>query len=291
VKKDDKIAFLAIPIVHALGILFIFFIGSDSWHHWKLGNALYPITLAFIIQWLAFIPAYSKRTEHSYDLVGGMTFIAVVSLSLYLSVQQTTRSYILYVMICIWAIRLSLFLFYRIKRSGRDSRFDKIKNSFPRFFFAWSTQALWISFTLAPTLAVILSEQAIGVDSYLIIGALIWIIGMTIEITADLQKLSFKSKKENQDKYIETGLWSISRHPNYFGEIFIWIGIAVIAFPVLSGWQYLTLTSPLLIYSLLRYISGVPLLEKYADNKWGHLDSYNKYKKQVPILFPKLPYR
>ena len=94
--------------------------------------------------------------------------------------------------------------------------------------------------------------------------------------------------RNNKGKFISTGLWSRSRHPNYFGEITLWSGVSVIAFTSLNGIGYVALVSPLFVYMLLSKGSGIPLLEKSADKKWGQDVAYQDYKKNTPVLFPKL---
>ena len=286
--KEDTKALLAMPIVLLVAIGFIVVIGSEQWATVNLTKALYPVALAFSLQWIAFVPAYLKKTEMFYDLVGGSSFICVAGLCLLFAPAYSLQSVVLFTMVVLWAGRLGIFLFIRIKRSGKDGRFDEIKQSFPRFLIAWTAQGLWITFTLAPVMAVVLSGKQPGFDLFFVIGSLIWLFGYTFEVVADLQKYQFKSDPENDDKFIKSGLWSISRHPNYFGEITLWVGVAIIALPSLSGWQYFTLSSPLFVYCLLRYISGIPMLEKSADKRWGHLDIYKKYKRTTPLLVPAL---
>lgn len=286
--KEDTKAWLALPVVILAGAVFVIIIGSSQWLAIDSRTAFYPVAFAFVLQWIAFVPAYLKKTEKFYDLVGGFSFIAVTGFCIWMESAQSIRALVLFLMVILWAGRLGIFLFIRIKRAGKDSRFDAIKQSFPRFLIAWTVQGLWITFTLAPVMAVILSEKQSGMDAFLIVGSLIWIFGYTFEATADFQKYRFKMDSENEGAFIHSGLWSVSRHPNYFGEITLWIGVAVIAFPALSGWQYFTLSSPVLVYCLLRYISGIPLLEKSADKRWGHLESYQKYKDTVPALVPDL---
>jgi steroid 5-alpha reductase family enzyme len=286
--KKDKKALLALPVTLLLAVGFIIVIGSTTWASVDLTTALYPVMLAFVLQWIAFVPAYLKKTEMFYDLVGGMSFICVAGLCLLLAPNYSLRSVVLFTMVVLWAGRLSVFLFIRIKRSGKDGRFDEIKQSLPRFLIAWTVQGLWITFTLAPVMAVILSVRQYGIDTFFVVGSLIWLFGYAFEVVADLQKYRFKSDPDNKGKFIRHGLWSVSRHPNYFGEITLWIGVAVIALPTLGGWQYFTLSSPLFIFCLLRYISGVPMLEKSADERWGDLESYQEYKRSVPLLVPAL---
>ncbi len=99
----------------------------------------------------------------------------------------------------------------------------------------------------------------------------------------------FKEDPNNKDKFISHGLWAWSRHPNYFGEILLWIGIAIIAFPIFKNWDYLALISPFFIYYLLVNVSGIPMLEKAADKKWGTNEDYISYKDRTNILFLKKP--
>ena len=111
----------------------------------------------------------------------------------------------------------------------------------------------------------------------------------SILIAADSQKSHFRANPANKDEFIRTGLWAWSRHPNYFGEIALWIGITVAALPALSGWQYVTLISPIFVLILIGRVSGVPLLEAKADRKWGGREDYEQYKASTPVLVPRPP--
>jgi len=157
-----------------------------------------------------------------------------------------------------------------------------------RFFNAWTLQGLWVTVSLAPALAAMTSTKSYDQPVFLWAGLAIWGLGMTLEVVADHQKSVFKSQPENQNQFIQTGLWSVVRHPNYLGEIILWFGVAVAAFPVLEGWQFLTMISPFFITFLLTRISGIPLLEKRGAQKWGHLEAYQEYLKHTPSLIPRL---
>jgi steroid 5-alpha reductase family enzyme len=124
---------------------------------------------------------------------------------------------------------------------------------------------------------------------FALVGFLLWILGFGIEVIADRQKSKFRADPQNAGKFINTGLWSWSRHPNYFGEILLWIGVAVITIPVLSGWQWLTLISPIFVAILLTRVSGIPILESLADEKWGGQAEYENYKGKTSLLIPKPP--
>jgi steroid 5-alpha reductase family enzyme len=146
-----------------------------------------------------------------------------------------------------------------------------------------------VTLSLAAALAAITTELRLPLGVFALIGFLVWVFGFGFEVIADRQKSQFKESPDNEGKFINTGLWSWSRHPNYFGEIVLWIGVALIAFPVLRGWQLITLISPIFIILLLTRISGVPMLETRADEKWGGQDDYESYKANTPVLIPRPP--
>ncbi len=245
--------------------------------------------LAFMVNWVAFIPAAIKRTEHYYDLTGGLTYITVTIVAVLLSSSLDLRSAIVAGMVMFWSIRLASFLFMRISRAGKDSRFDVIKHRPMRFFLAWTLQGLWVLLTAACALAIITggNREPLGIIGY--VGIAIWTIGILIEIVADQQKSAFRADPDNKGKFINTGLWAWSRHPNYFGEIVLWTGMAIIAIPVLQGWQWATLISPVFVFFLLTKVSGVPMLEEAADERWGGQDDYEAYKQKTPVLMMKPP--
>ncbi|MFX1508247.1 MAG: DUF1295 domain-containing protein [Promethearchaeota archaeon] len=285
-KKD--IQFLVAIIIILFIAVFLGFAGSQGGVTILGGIPIFALCvfLAFVIQWIAFIPAYIKKTEKFFDLTGSLTYITVILLAVALSPETDIRSLLLMSLVSIWALRLGIFLFRRIMREGEDKRFKEIKQSASRFLLTWTIQGLWVSFTLAAALAAITVERRTVFGLIGLVGVLVWIIGFGFEVIADYQKSKFRSVPENEGKFITTGLWSISRHPNYFGEILLWIGIALIALPTLEGWRWITLISPVFVTLLLTKVSGVPLLEKRADDKWGGQEEYEEYKKRTPVLIP-----
>ena len=247
--------------------------------------------VSFLVHWMAFIPSYAFKTEKYYDICGTLAYILVLLTAIYLTTSASesslrTRSIIVIGLVLIWAMRLGFFLFIRVLKAGEDRRFREVKQKFSGFLVWWTLSALWVFLTTVNVLVMIINNVSYYDDYYFQIGLVVWIAGFSFEVIADEQKRKFRSQPSNKDQFISTGLWSISRHPNYFGEILLWIGMAVIAFPTLQGWQYISLISPIFIYLLLTRMSGVNLLEKYADEKWGGDETYQVYKRDTPVLFP-----
>jgi steroid 5-alpha reductase family enzyme len=247
------------------------------------------IAIAFIIQFIAFIPAFLQQTETFFDLTGSITYLTVTLVAVLFSRAADARAYLLAALVAVWAIRLGTFLFQRVRAAGEDRRFREIKTSFFRFLVTWTLQGLWVSFTLAAALAAITTENKVELGVFALVGLIVWVLGFGIEVVADGQKSQFRANPENAGKFINTGLWAWSRHPNYFGEIILWIGVAIIAAPTLRGWQWLTMVSPVFIVILLTRISGVPMLEERADKKWGGQPEYEDYKAKTPVLIPRPP--
>jgi steroid 5-alpha reductase family enzyme len=288
-KKTDRNALVAFPIVVLIGAGVA--VAGSQGGATAFGVPVFALAvgLAFLIQWLAFIPAYLLQSEGFFDLTGSLTYIAVTTIAVLLVQLVDYQSLLLLALVVIWAARLGSYLFRRIRKAGRDARFDAIKPSFMRFLNAWTLQGLWVTLTLAAALAAITSTVRKDLGPFALIGTLVWAAGFAIEATADVQKSRFRADARNKGTFIHSGLWAWSRHPNYFGEITLWIGVALIALPVLRGWQYVTLISPAFVFLLLTRVSGVPLLEKRAAEKWGGRDDYEAYKERTPVLIPRPP--
>lgn len=276
-------------IVLSLGLATAYLGGQYGAQFGPLSVFMICAIWAFVVNWIAFIPANLYKTEKYYDLVGAFTNSTIILLAAFLSGPLSTRAIIVTVFVVIWALRLGSFLFKRISLDGADSRFDKIKASPMRFLNAWNLQALWVILTTACAVGIVTSgnDKPLGVIAY--IGMAIWLIGFAIEVVADKQKRIFRANPAHKGQFITTGLWSWSRHPNYFGEITLWCGIAILALPILSGSQYIVLISPIFVTLLLTRVSGIPLLEASSDKKWGGSADYEAYKKRTPILILKPP--
>lgn len=259
---------------------------SNGWPVFLIAGAW-----AFVVNWLVFVPSALAKTEKYYDLTGSFTYISTIGLALFLSSPNSARAVIVAALVCIWAFRLGSFLFMRISRDGHDSRFDAIKVDPIRFLITWTLQGLWVLLTSACALAIITSNKVVGLDLFFWLGLAVWVIGFGFEVIADRQKSAFRAIPENKGKFINTGLWAWSRHPNYFGEIVLWTGIAIMALPILSGWQWACLISPIFVTLLLTRVSGVPLLTKKAREKWGDDPDWKAYFENTPTLIPRKPRR
>ncbi len=249
--------------------------------------------ISFAIHWLLFLPSYIFQTEKFYDLTGSLTYITVLSFVVF--IKQTAvheildlRSLLLYFCIMIWTVRLGGFLFWRVLKDGHDKRFKTILPSFSQLFMTWTLSAAWVFIQSLSALVALsaLVQVEMGVIGWIGLG--LWIFGFGFQVLADYQKTKFKSNPSNEGKFITGGLWDFSRHPNYFGEVTLWIGISVIAVPVMSGLQYVSLISPVFGFLLIYFVSGVRMLEHRSDKKWGEKPEYQEYKRNTPVFFPKL---
>ena len=246
------------------------------------------LIVAVLLQIIFFIPSFLLKTEKYYDLVGSLTYITTVSLAYFAVEDKTMIDSIIYFYVMVWALRLGIYLFRRVRNDGKDVRFEKAKRHFFWFLQYWMGQALWVSLTACAAIIAILSPEDDALPVLAMVGMTLWLSGFTIETISDYQKRVFRKEYNSTEAFIHTGLWARSRHPNYFGEITLWTGIAVIALNTLSGIEYMTLVSPVFVYILLTRMSGVNLLERIADERYGHLEEYQLYKRNTPVLFPKL---
>jgi steroid 5-alpha reductase family enzyme len=243
------------------------------------------LLVSLAIQIVMFIPAFLFKTDKLTDISYGLTFI-ILSLITLLTNKLSGLKIVLFAMILIWGLRLAFYLFIRILKAKKDSRFDNIRGSFFKFLGFWVLQGITVFVILIPAL-LFFNAASTPLMPLTIIGLVIWIIGISIEGIADLQKNKFKNNPANKDKFIQSGLWKYSRHPNYFGEMLCWTGIYLFTLPALLSSAFnalIGIISPLYIILLIRFVSGVPKLEKYADDKWGKDKAYQEYKRKTSLV-------
>jgi steroid 5-alpha reductase family enzyme len=249
--------------------------------------------IIYVVQGVGFTHAVYRNTEHFYDLTGSLSFIGASIAAASLAQPLSMHGLVVLAMVIIWALRLGSFLFVRVREVGEDQRFRQIKTSKSRFALVWTLQGLWVSLTSCAALTAALAAKPMSTLSpmafaAIALGTSVWLLGFVIEVVADRQKASFRRDPANAGQFIQTGLWHRSRHPNYWGEIMLWLGVAITASPALQGLQWLVWISPLFVYLLLTRVSGIPTLEKRAKQMWGSDPDYHRYVAATPRLFPKL---
>ncbi|XP_014779339.1 uncharacterized protein LOC106875624 [Octopus bimaculoides] len=240
----------------------------------------------FGIQWAVWSVSAALKTDKFYDCTGLSTFILLACVSLKWGKSMFVRQQVQTGMVCAWATRLGVYLVRRIMKAGSDSRFDIVKRRPLKFLIYWTVQGVWILFTLMPTLILNYKtvDKPIGYQDYA--GWTLWAIGFLFESIADYQKSKFRAKPSNKGKYIRSGLWSISRHPNYFGEILLWLGLYITAQKTMEGYENVSIFSPIFVAFLLIKVSGIPILEKTSFERWGTTPSYVDYVQSTAKLIP-----
>lgn len=244
------------------------------------------VALAFLVQWVGFLYSWRAQTERYFDLTGSLTYIGLTVVALLVGGPRDARTWLLAAMVIVWAARLGTYLFRRIRSSGSDDRFAEILPDTPRLFLVWTIQGLWVTFTALAAWTAMTTTPGRPLGWLSLLGGLLWLGGFVLEVTADAQKSAFRRNPPNKGEFIRTGVWSRSRHPNYFGEIVTWTGVFLVAAPVLHGWQWVALVSPVFVTVLLTRVSGIPMLEKKADRRWGDRADYREYKRTTPVLIP-----
>ncbi len=245
---------------------------------------LFSFLVILGLQVFFFLIAYAFKTDKVTDLAYGISFF----ITLWLVFLSSTFSFgkLLFVLaVTIWGMRLATYLFIRILKIDKDKRFDAIRKDFWDFFKFWMFQAISIWVILFPYIWVV-NQPVVEIKSLVYFGLFVWFIGLVVETVADWQKFQFKNNPENKGKWVNLGLWKYSRHPNYFGEILCWLGLYIAVFPYLSGWEYLTIISPIYITYLLVFVSGIPILEKRYDPKYAGNSKYQQYKSTTSVLIP-----
>lgn len=254
-------------------------------------DILTTLLASLAIQAAFFAFAASFKTDKVTDLSYSLSFallalILVLGNRAFAPVQLVAAAAVV-----LWAARLGVYLLARILRIGKDSRFDDKRGDFLKFLGFWILQAVTVWVVMLPVAVLLSLPSPAPFDALSIAGIAAWAIGFAIEAASDAQKYSFRNRPENKGRWIESGLWKYSRHPNYFGEILQWWGLFALALPSLGGSMLFTAIGPLFITFLLLFVSGVPLLEKGAEERYGQDPAYRAYKLRTSVLVPLPPRR
>jgi steroid 5-alpha reductase family enzyme len=235
-----------------------------------------------------FLVALARRDNSIVDIAWGPGFLLVAGLHLALPPAPTPRQILISALILVWAVRLALHIARRAKGRGEDFRYAAWRKAWGRWFLLRSyLQIFWLqgAFLLLVALPLPIVHAAppapwTALDAA---GLALWAFGFALESAADAQLVRFRKNPERRSRFLTTGLWRWSRHPNYFGEAIQWWGLFLIAASVRGGWR--AVISPLVITLLLRYVSGVPLLErKHKDNP-----EFQAYAARTNAFWPWFP--
>ncbi|XP_044466260.1 uncharacterized protein LOC123196337 isoform X2 [Mangifera indica] len=240
-------------------------------------------------QFLFFVITALLKFDKVTDFAGSTNFIIIAVLTLVLKGTYHFRQVVLTLLVVVWGLRLGLFLLMRILQWGEDRRFDEMRDNLGKLAIFWIFQAVWVWTVSLPLTVVNASDRDPSLQAVDIIGWIMWSVGAFVEASSDQQKLAFKKSPQNRGKWCDVGFWKYSRHPNYFGEIFLWWGIFIASTPVLEGADWLVIIGPIFLTLLLLFVSGIPLLEESADKKYGNVAAYRVYKKATSPLIPLPP--
>jgi steroid 5-alpha reductase family enzyme len=243
-----------------------------------------------------FFVAYTCQFDKVTDLAGSANFVLLALLTFCLSQTYYTRQIVITVFVCVWGVRLGGYLLYRVIKRGKDDRFDEMRAKFWSFLGFWIFQIFWVFVVSLSVIYLNAAQVDVPLNAGDYIGWVIWAIGFFLESAADFTKDRFSSNPENKGKILASGVWSVTRHPNYAGEIFIWVGIFISAAQVFSANDksaYCSIVSPVFTFAILMFLSGVNLAEDRYDERYGTASVYLEYKKSTsPLIpFPKTLYR
>ncbi|KAJ6255730.1 3-oxo-5-alpha-steroid 4-dehydrogenase [Anaeramoeba flamelloides] len=266
-----------------------------------IGQIFFYLGISMALQVVFFIFAFLFKSDKFTDMTYSLTFLTISIVSLLLGTGKDCLATILQnVAVWMWSLRLGSYLVYRIHKIGVDHRFDQIRDSLLKFGGFWFIQGLSVWFVILPTVIVNLNPPLGSIHWTNILGWVIFFIGLIIETIADYQKFVFKNKPENKKNFMKSGIWSWSRHPNYFGELAVWVGLFIssIASIALNDNKHsesqtdyalqwtLAALGPLWITFVILFFSGIPPLERGWLKRYGDRNDFIKWKKTTSILIP-----
>lgn len=246
--------------------------------------SILSISIVVFINLAGLIWCYTQQSDKVTDLFYSLSFFAIAAIGWVLNADSWAH-HLIFGMVGLWSIRLGLYLSKRIHKMGKDDRFNQMRKRFVAIAGFWFLQTISILILAIPVI-IIFQKSDIPFHILHLVGFLLWLLGFTIESLADQQKFSFRNNPKNSGQFVNIGLWRKLQHPNYLGEILCWIGVFVLVSPSLSGLEWLSIISPIWISVLLLFISGIPLLQKAAKKKYGHLKSFQEYQKNTALIVP-----
>ncbi|MFZ6022433.1 MAG: DUF1295 domain-containing protein [Patescibacteria group bacterium] len=242
------------------------------------------ILLGYMTTWYL-IALLFKRNDLA-DIAWGLGFVLVAWVSFYIG-GQSEIALVVNVLVTLWGTRLAYHIAKRNLKKPEDYRYQEWRNTWKYFYVRsylqiFLLQGLFLYIIALPVMSVNLSDFYMTSPLF-VLGILVWLVGYYFEVVGDAQLRHFISIPENKGKLMTQGLWRYTRHPNYFGEATMWWGI-FISVAAVTG-NILLIVSPLLINWLLRYVSGVPMLEaKYKDR-----EDFKAYAMRTSAFIPLPP--
>lgn len=263
-----------------------------------------------VMQLLFFAVAYGAGIDTVTDFAGSTNFMLLALLTLLADGAYTARKIAITSIVCVARLQLAGYLLYRVLKRGKDARFDEVRGSFWSFLVFWIFQMIWVWGVSLPVIFV--NADAAGTEEPWAmgvrdgVGIAVALAGWLIEVVADVQKNAFRSDPANKGKWCDIGLWRVSRHPNFFGEVMLWWGVFILATPSLdasptaASWSYAVIISPLLTMVILLLGSGIPTAEgdnqrrfmRTAEQKHAYLEYRNRTSPFIPLpptLYQSLP--
>ena len=237
---------------------------------------------------IAFFIAQAKENNGLQDVAWGAGFIVVALYSYFFSNTESLNGLVITVFVVLWGGRLAYHLFKRNWNSEEDRRYVEMRRRWEAkgdnvkvtaYFKVFMFQMLLLLFIVQP---VMLANTRDGNGLKLInyIGIVVWVVGYFFEVVGDAQLKKFKADKTNKGKLMTSGLWSLTRHPNYFGEATMWWGIFLVS--LVEPISFLGIIGPATITFLLLKVSGVPMLEKKYEGR----PDFEAYKKRTSKFIP-----
>jgi steroid 5-alpha reductase family enzyme len=252
----------------------------------QIAGALFAYMTAF------FVLAVARRDNSVADIAWGGGFLLVALLSLHLGVGALPRPTLLTVLVALWAARLAVHILLRNRGRGEDPRYAAWRREWGRWWLPRSYLQVFllqgaILLIVAAGIIVVNTRSGPDLGALDVVGAVAVLAGLAIETVADRQLSRFTRDPVNRGRIMDRGLWRYSRHPNYFGEVVVWLGVWLIALSVPGGWW--TVVSPGLITFLLLKVSGVPMLERLMEGRPGWAEYQARTSAFVPLPPRRIP--
>lgn len=236
-----------------------------------------------------FFIAATFKFDYLTDITGSLNFFALLMLTFLQTNTFFTRQCVILALVATWSLRLGSFLLYRVLKRGRDERFDQIRENFFSFLGFWVFQMIWVFVVSLPVIFIETSTNDVNIGANDVAGWVIWGIGFLFEAMADWTKHLHYTNAATRGTYLSSNVWSVCRHPNYFGEICCWLGIFVSSTSLFSAntqVAWVGILSPALTAVLLLFVSGIPLAEQRYDEKFGTQSDYLLYKQSTSPVIP-----